>query len=141
MKTILVLLTLAVAALASGCATKSIEAGATKLNVSNPMGLSASIELPKNLEAEDLLVEVDPTTGTYRLSAKKLSTDAGTVIDRAGAAQAAAVGKLADTVSALAPLLIPPRASAPPRAPDWSIVTTPLGVAPAPETPPEPAQD
>lgn len=120
MKTLLVLLTLAVAVLASGCANRSIEAGSTKLNVSNPMGRSASIELPKNLEAEDLVVEVDPTTGTYRLSAKKLSTDAGTVIDRAGAAQAAAVGKLADTVSAIAPLLIPSR--------------------PAP-TPAEPAQD
>ena len=107
MKTLLVLLTLAVAVLASGCASKTTEAASTKVAISNPIGRSGSIELPKNVEAEDLHLEVNPTTGTFILKAKVLKTDASTVIDSAGAVQTNAVGKLTETISILAPLVAP----------------------------------
>lgn len=71
------------------------------------MGKSVAITLPKNLDAEGLEVVVNPTTGEYKLTATKLRTDASGVIDSAGAAQATAIGKLTDTVTALAPLLTP----------------------------------
>lgn len=63
--------------------------------------------VPKNVEAEDLDIEINPETGTYRLKAKRLSTDASTVIDRAGAVQAQALGQMAETIRAVLPFILP----------------------------------
>jgi hypothetical protein len=91
-----------VLALASttGCASKVVDAAATKLKAGN-----IEIQLPKNLDADELEVSINPKTGEYKLTAKKLKTDASGVIDSASKIQAEALGKLADTVTALAPLV------------------------------------
>lgn len=85
---------------ATGCASKVVDASATKLKAGN-----IEIQLPKNLDADELEVSINPKTGEYRLTAKKLKTDASGVIDSASKIQAEALGKLADTVTALAPLV------------------------------------
>lgn len=104
MKTIRLLLglaLLAVAALSTGCASRTIEAASTRLEVSTLGGKSVVVTLPKELDATDLAVEVDPSTGTYRLSAAKLATKSEGVIDAAGTAQAAAITALAGAVQTL----------------------------------------
>lgn len=107
MKTAVLLLALAL--LASGCnlAPKTTEAASTKLSTGTPMGRTSSLELPKNLKAEDLHVEYNPQAGTFVFKAKKLETDASTVIDSAGAVQAQAVSTLAETLSTIVPLIVP----------------------------------
>lgn len=79
----------------------------TSIKIASPMGKAVEVTLPKNLDAKGLAVTVNPTTGEYKLTAEALRTDASGVIDSAGAAQATAIGKLTDTVTALAPLLTP----------------------------------
>lgn len=107
MKTLLTLILIAVALVASGCASKTIEAASTKLSVGSPMGRNGSLELPKNLKAEEIAVDYDPETKAFSFRAKNIETDSASVIERAGAVQAEAVGKLADTVSTLVPLIAP----------------------------------
>lgn len=109
MKTIIAsALLLAVALVASGCnlAPRTTEAASTKLSVANPMGRSGSVELPKNLKAEDLEVQYNPQTGVFVFKAKKIETDASTVIESAGAVQAESMGKLADTINGLGSALL-----------------------------------
>lgn len=90
---------IALCAMTTGCASKVVDASATKLKAGN-----IEIQLPKNLDADELEVSINPKTGEYKLTAKKLKTDASGVIDSAAKIQAEALGKLADTVTALAPL-------------------------------------
>ena len=100
MKSLLLLSLLTLSAtLFTGCASRTIDASSTKLRAGN-----IEIQLPKNLDAESLEISINPKTGEYRLTAAKLKTDASGVIDSASKIQAEALGKLADTVTALAPL-------------------------------------
>lgn len=91
----------------SGCASRSLKEASTSFKVSNAMGKSIELTLPKNLDATELKVTVDPTTGQYSLEAKTLKADASTVIESASAAQADAISKLTDTVRTLVPLALP----------------------------------
>lgn len=108
MKTILAILLLAVAALASGCnlAPRTTEAASTKIAMTNPLGRSGSIELPKNLKAEDLHIEYDPITGVFLFKARVMEADASTVIESAGAVQAEAMRDMATTINALGTAII-----------------------------------
>lgn len=111
MKTIRLILAAALCAcalLVTGCFTKP-DFAATKLKVTNPLGKSIEITLPKDLDATELDVSADPATGTYHLKAKTLKTDASTVIESAATAQADAIGKLADTLKIIVPLVSPAR--------------------------------
>lgn len=85
----------------------NIEAGASRLTVSNAMGKSVDVVLPKNLDAENLQVVVNPATGEYMLSADKFRTDASTVIDSGAKASADALGKMADVIKEVVPLVAP----------------------------------
>lgn len=109
-----VLCLLAISIFTTGCASRSIEAASTRLKVSNVTGKSVEVSLPKNLDATNLKVSIDPATGKYELSADKLVTDASTVIETASAAQARAIEKLSGTLNQIVPLVVPPaRASTP----------------------------
>lgn len=111
MKTIRTIIACAVLLLglfAVGCASKNIEAGSSRLSVTNPMGKSLDVVLPKNLDAVNLQIVVNPKTGEYMLSADKFTTDASTVIETAASKQADTIGKLADTLREVVPLAAPP---------------------------------
>jgi len=90
-----VLLLLATAALLGGCA---IPNASTRVEFRTNDGRRASIVIPKNLKSESLDFEFNPVTGAVSLKTKKLSTDASTVIESAGDAQANAIGELSATV-------------------------------------------
>jgi hypothetical protein len=111
------LLALSASLLAPGCSSKPADT-ATRLSVSNPMGKSVEVVLPKNFKATDLDLSVDPSTGTYHLKATKLDADASTVLEAAGAAQAQALAQLSGTISQILPLLTP--LARPPAAPPAS---------------------
>lgn len=112
-KTIMLFAVILAAVAFSGCASQPIEAASTRLKVSNVTGKSVEIALPKNLDATDLMIVVDPASGKYQLSAKKLVTDASTVIDSAAAAQSRALELLSGSISQILPLLTPVRPPGP----------------------------
>lgn len=91
----------AVSALSSGCVSRTLAAASTRLEVSTLGGRAVVVTLPKELEASGLVVEVNPSTGSYTLRAEKIATKSEAVIDAAGDAQAAAIGALAGAVQAL----------------------------------------
>lgn len=110
MKTIRQILTTALCACAMilmGCASRTIEQASTSLKFSNGMGKSFEVTLPKNLDATKLAVTVNPETKEFSLKADQLKSDASTVIESAAAAQAEAIGKLADTLKTIVPLVTP----------------------------------
>ncbi len=134
MKTKRLLLSLclfAAAILAGGCATRTIEAASTKFEIVDPAGKSVSVILPKNISADTMTIKIPTERGLAEFTTTNVASDAGTVIDRASAAQAAALGKLTDSVASLATLVITQRANIPPSAPP--------APPPAPEPQPEPA--
>lgn len=107
--------------LTTGCVAAPIEAASTKLKASNPLtGSSVEFELPKNLDADTLEVTIDPATKTFKLSAAKIKTDASTVIESAGVAQAQALASMSGTLNNLTAILqqyIAQRAPTPTTAP------------------------
>ena len=112
MKTIRLLLAAVLAASAlilMGCASHSIEQASTSLKFSNGMGKSFEVTLPKNLDATKLAVTVNPETKEFSLKADQIKSDASTVIESAATAQAEAIGKLADTLKSVVPLVLPTR--------------------------------
>ena len=96
--TLLVSLAL-LALLFTGCASKVIDSAATKVKLG-----SAEITLAKNIKAEQLIFRYNPETKQIEFTVAKIESDASGVIDSASKIQAEALGKLADTVTALAPL-------------------------------------
>lgn len=119
---ILALACLSGALLFTGCASRTIEASSTKLKASNPLtGSAIEFALPKNLDAENLVVTIDPATKKFELRADKLKSDASTVIETAGIAQAQALASMSGAMNNLTSMLqqwiaqqIPPAASPPP---------------------------
>ena len=93
----------------SGCATKTIDASSTKLSISSPTGKTLEVVFPKELDAKKLNLEVNPDTGVITLKADSLKSSSQGIIESASSAQADALGKMADTLTALAPLLVPAR--------------------------------
>jgi hypothetical protein len=91
----------AVSLLFTGCASRTISAASTRLEVATLGGRSVVVSLPKEVEAEGLVVEVNPATGAYTLRADRLVTKSEAVIDAAGSAQAAAITALAGAVQTL----------------------------------------
>lgn len=85
----------------TGCASRTISAASTRLEVGTLGGRTVVVTLPKEMDATGLVVEVNPGTGTYTLRAEKLVTKSEAVIDAAGAAQTAAINALAGTVQTL----------------------------------------
>lgn len=116
----------AAAIFAGGCATRTIEAASTTFEITDPEGKSVRVVLPKNLTADTMTINIPTERGPAVFTTTNVASDASTVIDRASAAQAAAVGKLTDSVSSLAALVISQRAVPPPPAP-------PPEPSPAPE--------
>jgi hypothetical protein len=102
MKKIIALLGLAaLLACSTGCATKIIDAQATKLVVSTPAGKTFEVSFPKELDAKKLDLSVDPATGIINLKADSLKSSSQGIIESASAAQADAIGQLSGVVDKL----------------------------------------
>lgn len=84
---------LACACLVTGCATS------TRVRISSPTK-TVDIVFPKNLSAEKLDFDVDPTTGEIRMRSTKLRSDASKVIESTGAL----LGSVTDAATKLAPI-------------------------------------
>jgi hypothetical protein len=92
--------------LTTGCVGAPIEAASTKLKAGNALtGSVVEFELPKNLDAKKLNVTIDPATKKFQLSADELKTDASTVIESAGVAQAQALASMSGTLNNLTAIL------------------------------------
>ncbi|RRJ96720.1 hypothetical protein Ga0100231_023330 [Opitutaceae bacterium TAV4] len=108
MKTVFTIALLAALAVLSGCAAfQKTNAGdaATRLQFSTADGRHVELVLPKNMAAEKL----ELVAGDYILRADSLKTDASTVMDSAGAANAAQAQSLAEmtkVVGGLVPLAV-----------------------------------
>lgn len=92
---------IATALFSTGCASRTIEAASTKLEITTLGGRSVVVALPKELDASDLLVEANPGTGTYRLSARKITTKSEGVIGAANTGQTEAIMALSSALQAL----------------------------------------
>ncbi|WP_043588996.1 hypothetical protein [Geminisphaera colitermitum] len=108
MKIVFTITLLAALAVLSGCAafqrTNASDA-ATRLHFSTPEGRSVELVLPKNMAAEKL----ELVAGDYVLRAASIKTDASTVMDSAGAANAAQAQSLAEmtkVIGGLVPLAV-----------------------------------
>lgn len=108
-KHLLILLGLAALLGSPGCATRTIEAASTQFEVTTPEGKTTRFAFPKELDAKGLDLAVDPGTGRITLKAASLKSSSQGIIESASSAQADALGKMADTLTALAPLLVPAR--------------------------------
>lgn len=86
----------------TGCQSSNAQDSASTLKVGNPVGKNVEVSLPKNMEAENLEMVINPQTGEYRLSADSLRTDASGVIDSVGAANAQATAAAAEALRTIA---------------------------------------
>ncbi|EIP96816.1 hypothetical protein OpiT1DRAFT_01241 [Opitutaceae bacterium TAV1] len=106
-KTVSIITLLAALAL-GGCAAfqrTSASDAATRLQFSTPDGKHVEVVLPKNMAAEKL----ELVAGDYSLRAASLKTDASTVMDSAGAANAAqaqTISEMTKTIGGLVPLVV-----------------------------------
>ncbi|MDR1281674.1 MAG: hypothetical protein LBK99_12730 [Opitutaceae bacterium] len=109
MKTVFATTCLLIAAsILSGCAAfqkTSASDAATRLHFITPDGRTVEVVLPKNMAAEKL----ELVAGDYSLRAASLKTDASTVMDSAGAANAAqaqTIAEMTKTIGGLVPLVV-----------------------------------
>ena len=122
----------AVTLFAGGCASRTIEAASTKVELRQSKAKGMTIVLPKEMDATKLDLSIDPKSGVITLKADKLVSSSQGVIDRANAAQSEAMLELGKAVNSLlnrVPLPLssgfPPTADAtasPAHQPDFYIV-------------------
>ena len=87
-----------------GCASPNIEAASSRLKITDDQGKSVEVLLPKNLDATNLVIVINPKTGDYKLTADKFRADATGVIESGSAKQADAISKLVDFATKAVPL-------------------------------------
>lgn len=109
----------------TGCASRTIEAATTKVEVQQSKNKGFAISFPKELDATKLDVAIDPKTGEMHIKADRLKSSSTGIIESAGAAQAQSIANLTAAIAGILPLLV--------RAPGLEF-PLPL-VAPAPEAP------
>jgi hypothetical protein len=95
----------------AGCASRTIEAASTKLEIRQGKYKGVSFTFPKELDSKKFEFSIDPKTDVITLKADTITTSSQGVIDRAGAAQAQAMGDMSKAVSTLvttvAPMIAP----------------------------------
>jgi hypothetical protein len=108
MKIVSTITLLAVCCLLPGCAAfqkTSADDAATRLTFRTEDGRNIELVLPKNMVATQLELRA----GDYSLTAAELKTDASTVMDSAGAANAAqaqTIAEMTKTIGGLVPLVV-----------------------------------
>ncbi|MDR1279490.1 MAG: hypothetical protein LBK99_01540 [Opitutaceae bacterium] len=108
MKTVSMIILALATCLLGGCAAfqkTTASDAATRLQFRTEDGRAVELVLPKNMAAEKLELLI----GDYSLRAASLKTDASTVMDSAGAANAAQAQTLAEmtkTIGGLVPLVV-----------------------------------
>ena len=105
--------------ISGGCASRTIESSSTKF--SSISGKSFELTLPKELDAKNLVVTMDPASGVIKLTADEIRSSSQGVIQSAGAVQAETMNRLAGAAEralAVAASLTTGRAPPPAREPD-----------------------